>query len=55
MQLVKLVDIELGALQHLDLMDEHILKRVNTLRALFDLTAHDLRDQLGDEFPQVAR
>lgn len=44
MQLVELVDIELGALQHLDLVDEHILERVNTLRALFNFAAHDLRD-----------
>lgn len=53
--LEKLVKVVLGCLENLDLADIDVLEGEDTLGGLLDLTANNLRDELGDELAQVAR
>lgn len=54
-KLEQLAGVVARALEHLDLADEDILKRVDVLSALLNLAAHDLRDELGNKLTEVAR
>merc|ERR1712168_1749540 len=51
----QLAEIETGALQDLDFVDEDIVERVDGLASLLDVFSDGVRDQLVDSFLQVGR
>lgn len=52
-QFSELGNVELRALKDLDLADVDVLERVDALASLGDLTAHNLRDKLGNKLLEV--
>jgi len=54
-ELQELLEIKLGALQDLDLVDKDILKRVDRLAGLFNLFPNRIGDQLLNNLLQVSR
>ena len=50
----ELGQIKLRRLENLNLANLHVLKRVNARARLFNLLADDFRDELQDEFLQIA-
>lgn len=53
-ELKKLLEVKLGALEDLDLVEEDVLEGVDGLASLFDLLADRVRNKLLDNFLQVA-
>lgn len=54
MELKKLLEVKLGALENLDLVKENVLEGVDGLASLLDLLADRVRNKLLDNFLQVA-
>ena len=55
MQFEQLLDVVLGLLEDLDLVDGDVLEGEDVLAVLLDFFANRIGDQLGDELLQVAR